>query len=119
MKSAQFKYIQNVRHDQEHHSGNVHSLVPRFDANCSVTRVIRYFRKKDCDFVGEFQMEQVELGYLQLIFSTQINNLMLLSYRISERQLPYIERLTGKQLDLSNYDYFMECDISKIDNKAS
>ncbi|TQV81046.1 DUF7683 domain-containing protein [Aliikangiella coralliicola] len=76
-----------------------------------VTHRIRIYDRASYDFIGQHEVMPIDIQVLQKIFDVSPDNPMLLSYRITQKQVALIERLTGLNLDLEKYQYFMDYDI--------
>lgn len=72
-------------------------------------RHIRYFDKQTFEFIGEVEMDEINIKYLRKIFKLEDNDKLLLSYEITKKQKMYMEKLSGLNINLEKYDYFMEC----------
>jgi len=87
------------------------TLVPAKQKISRIKRHIRCFDKKNSEFVKEFELVRTNQKYLQSLFELAEGDQILYSYPVLEKQKPYIEKLSGAKLDLSEYDYFMEYNL--------
>ena len=99
-KQSQGKYVS---------SGNkLLSLVEKKTPPKLVTRKIRYFDKNTFEFINEVTMDEINKNYLIKLFDLKKDDTILLSYSINDRQKLYLERISGLNIALDKYDYFME-----------
>ncbi len=77
-----------------------------------IRRNIRYYDRQSCDFVGESPMKLTDDRYLRKLFRLDASDKILFSYEVTQLQKSYIERLSGLTIDLTKYQYFMECDLA-------
>jgi len=73
-----------------------------------IVRHIRFFDKKTFEFIDEVEMTEIGSKYLRALFQLKINDPIVLSYPIGERQKKYMEKLSGIKINLAKFDYFME-----------
>jgi len=70
---------------------------------------LKYFDKQYFEFVGEIELLDVQDRYLKKIFGLDDQDPLLQSYSVTVKQKKYMERLSGLEIDLDKYNYFMEC----------
>ena len=70
---------------------------------------LKYFDKKTFEFAGEVELLDVQDRYLKIIFGLDDGDPLLKSYSVRAKQKKYMERLSGVEIDLDKYDFFMEC----------
>ncbi|WP_444997597.1 DUF7683 domain-containing protein [Aliikangiella sp. IMCC44359] len=76
-----------------------------------MARLVRYFDRETCEFVGQKKLIPVNEDYLRKIFELDVGNPMLFSYPVNRSQQEFIERFTGLKMNLQKYQYFLECDF--------
>ncbi len=70
---------------------------------------LKYFDKQTFEFVSEVELLDVQDRYLKKIFGLDEGDPLLKSYSVGTKQKKYMERLSGLEINLGKYDYFMEC----------
>lgn len=76
----------------------------------SVIRVLRWYEKSDDRLVGEAELNSLSLPELQKLFQESVDNLMVDSYSVSVAQVDRLQSEIAGLIDLSAYDYYVECD---------
>jgi hypothetical protein len=72
-----------------------------------VSRFVIAYRRSD-DRVQEELPLRAALADLQHLFGRPEDDPMYDAYRVTESQRPTLEKLLGRTLDLSRYEYFVE-----------
>lgn len=93
-------------------SGSDNKFLTLVDPLVPITRAeahLKYFDKQTFEFVGEVELVEVQDRYLKKIFGLHEGDPLLKSYSVGTNQKRYMERLSGMEIDLGKYDYFMEC----------
>ncbi len=88
------------------------SLAPELCSSHKVIRNLRIYSKSTFEFVEEIPLEETNKKYLCRIFNLTADDELLLSYRVKNCQKKYMQVLAGRELDLDNFDYFMEVPLS-------
>jgi hypothetical protein len=74
-----------------------------------VERTLTIFSKHDERFVGEWPLTGIDLAQLQTLFGAPSDDPMYDVYPVGLDQAPVLSRVVGKEIDLEQYDYFVEC----------
>ena len=96
-------------------SGNRLLTLVSNSSNSTATTILRanprlkYFDKETFEFVDEISLVDIKDKYLKKIFELEDRDPLLQSYLVTAKQKKYMERLSGLEIDLDQYDYFMEC----------
>lgn len=72
-------------------------------------RTLAYFSKKDESFVDEYELNGISLLKLKKIFDEAGDSEMLYCYQVTRDKIAFFEEFLNVKLDLSKYDYFLEC----------
>lgn len=75
-----------------------------------VVRVLRWYEKNGDRLIGEAVLNALKLPELQQLFQESVDNLMVDSYPVSVAQVARLQREIAEPIDLSAYDYYLECD---------
>ena len=113
MNNSQWKSIDLSRVNSIDQGKQILELVSDNKSTNQLCRFLRFFCKSTHEFVGEIKMLEVNSKYLRRIFKLNKDDQMLLSYPVTKSQQKYIENISGQNLDLEQYEYFMECDLSQ------
>jgi len=73
-----------------------------------VTRVIRYFNKKDEALAGEVTVDVFSIDELRRYFNVEDENPMYDSFPIMENTDHEFIKKAGMNFDFETYDYFLE-----------
>ncbi|MBD2081174.1 hypothetical protein [Leptolyngbya sp. FACHB-17] len=76
----------------------------------SVIRVLRWYEKSGDRLVGETVLNSLDLPELQRLFQEATDNLIVDSYPVSIAQVDRLQHEIAERIDLSAYDYYVECD---------
>ncbi|MBD1846692.1 hypothetical protein H6F89_25420 [Cyanobacteria bacterium FACHB-63] len=66
--------------------------------------------KEDDRLLGEAVLGSIRLSDLQMLFQESADNLMVDCYPVSVAQVDRLQREIAEPIDLSAYDYYLECD---------
>lgn len=77
-----------------------------------ILRFVAWFDRQSNDLIGEMDID-VNLLDLQNEFNVDKGNPMYDCWEIRKENLPFFEKLTDLQFDLSKYIYFIEAANSK------
>lgn len=72
--------------------------------------MLRWYEKSGDQLVGEAVLKALKLPELQMLFQEPADNFMLDSYLVSVAQVEQLQSKIGEPIDLSAYDYYLECD---------
>jgi len=92
--------------------GSNNRILTLVDPAISIKRAephLKYFDKQTFEFVGEVGLLDVQDRYLKKIYGLDDGDPLLKSYSVGIEQKKYMERLSGVEIDLDKFDYFMEC----------
>jgi len=73
-------------------------------------RVLRWYEKNGDRLIGETVLNSLGLPELQRLFQESTDNLMVDSYPVSVAQVERLQHEISEVIDLSAYDYYVECD---------
>lgn len=76
----------------------------------SIIRMLRWYEKNGDRLIGEAALNSLGLPELQRLFQESAENLMVDSYPVSVAQVERLQREISEVIDLSAYDYCVECD---------
>lgn len=76
----------------------------------SIIRVLHWYEKNGDRLVGETVLKTLDLAELQQLFQESTENLMVDSYHVSVSQVDRLKTEIAAPIDLSAYDYYVECD---------
>lgn len=75
-----------------------------------VVRKVRWFAKDEDPLIGEAILSDASLTELQVLFHQSADNPMFDCYPISEHQMVYLQQHIEPEMNLTQFDYFLECD---------
>lgn len=78
----------------------------------SVVRVLRWYEKSGDQLVGEAVLNALKLPELQRLFEESSDNLMVDCFPVSKAQINQLQKEMAEPIDLSAYDYYLECDAA-------
>ena len=74
-------------------------------------RVLRWYEKNPRDrLVGQATLSDVGLPELQRLFDISVDDQMYDCYPVAQKHKEYLEQHVDTEINLSKYDYFIECD---------
>ncbi|MGG6267991.1 DUF7683 domain-containing protein [Leptolyngbya sp. AN03gr2] len=76
----------------------------------SIIRVLRWYEKNGDRLVDEAVLNALDLPELQELFQESADSLMVDSYPVSVAQVTRLQSGLAERIDLSAYDYYVECD---------
>lgn len=74
-----------------------------------VVWVLQAYQKEGDAFVEQWPLADIDTATLHDIFAQPLGDPMYDSYPVSEAQAKRLQRHTNHVIDLSAYDYFVEC----------
>jgi hypothetical protein len=76
-------------------------------------RVLRWYEKEPGnELVGEAELLGVSLAELQKLFRVPAADQMYDCYPVDERHIEYLRQCVRSEINLSKYDYFVECNAA-------
>jgi hypothetical protein len=74
-----------------------------------ISRTLSYYRKKSDSPAGEYPLTNVTMESLRTLFGVSSDNPMFDVYPVGPEQVPLLQEVLRRPLDLDRYDYFVEC----------
>jgi hypothetical protein len=75
----------------------------------NLERTLAFYSKDDDNLVGEYPLAGVPLADLRDLFGLSGDDPMIEVFPVGHRQTEYLGRKVPAPIDLSRYDYFVEC----------
>lgn len=77
-----------------------------------VVRLLRVYSKVGNELLEEYPLEHTTLDDLQRAFGVEPDDPMYDCYRVTAREVRFINGRVAHDVQLDRYDYFVECDAT-------